>query len=252
MNMEIRLLEGKANNMSTMEINLGSSGSVIKAKLGEPKKISTYNGYDLFWYGSTAPLKADIFYLQNDQLVLKTHPAEEQAILSFYLSKYGIPEKSVSYYNGKFLEKDSFETTLHLWPSAGVDVASYGVGPSSKVFLIRTYSPTNLEKYFQELGQEFAGNNVVAFKPNQQSTENLKKIEKLEVVSELTSSQSSALFWKLGMGNLLAFWVTVGVLASLLLGCIAFFFFRRFKRNRRASDQSFPTTPPTNQSPLIQ
>lgn len=230
--------------MKSIDIKMGASISEILTKFGQPKKESEYNGYKVFWYDSFVPHKADILFLQNDQLVLRTYPADENEVLSNYIDKYGMPEKSVKYYSGKFLEKDSFETTMHFWPSQGMDVVSYGVGPSSEVFLLRIHESMAPEEYFKGIGSEFANNQVVSLQLDQTINSNYKKLEKIEVVSDFTASQSSALFWKLGLGQTLIMWIIISLAALLFLGSIVFFLFRRFKRNRRTLGQSLPTPPP--------
>lgn len=232
--------------MKSTEVAINSTLSEIFAKLGQPKKESEYYGYKILWYDSLNPFKADIFYLQNDELVLRSYPADDKITLSQYIDQSGRPEISVSYYSGEFLKKDSFETTLHLWPNRGFDVVSYGAGSESVVFLIRTYRPMTIEEYFSGVGSEFARNQVVTLLLDQQPEAETKQLQRLEVIPELTASQSSALFWELGLGRLVLTWVAIGLIVLLVLTGASVFLFRRFRRKLNNE----PLSPPPS-SPLL-
>lgn len=238
--------------MKSTVVNMGSSLTVVIAKLGQPKKESEYNGYKILWYDSLSPFKADIFYIKNDNLVLRSYPEGDDSTLSIYIDKFGIPERSIAYYSGEYLKNDSFETTLHTWPSRGIDVVSYGVGLESRVFLTRNYQPTSVDQYFSDLGQEFANNQVARQIVQQQTEVESLKLEKLEVAPTLTASQSSALFWKLGLGQTLVLWVLTGIVVLLALSGVVFFIFKKVRKNRQTSVQSLPISlPPVSQPPLV-
>lgn len=224
----------------TTNIEFGKSTAEVRNLLGTPKKESTHQDMNVLWYESINPLAAQLYYFRDDRLVLKTFPEAKDVTLQTYFQRYGNPDLSAQYYPADYAAKDRWNTTLHLWPSQGVDVVTYGNTLNSPVFLVRQYAPTELVEYLSGLGSEFRDNQPVSLFAS--PTVVTQEVERVEVASDLSTADSARLLVVVG------FWPLVLAGIGLIVAIIAWFLWRRRRIQRRGQT---PTTPAASPTPVV-
>lgn len=135
---------------ATDTILVGQTKDQVIAELGKPLKQTSRDGYDIFWYTSTAASQANLFYFQKDQVRIIS---ESIANMSFdsQITTLGTPDESFKRYPNK---NDSFQQYLHTWKSKGIIITTAGNATNSSIIRKDIFSQKKYEEVISLLYPE--------------------------------------------------------------------------------------------------
>lgn len=141
--------------------NFGSTYAQIVAELGKPVSEKSDGDIRVLLYGSPSMTLADLYYFQNDRLVVESVSFYKQPkLMELYVLKLGKPAYSVRKYQSG--SPDSLNTVVHIWPEKGRAVTTTGTAQAS-VIREDQFAPTTLAEYLATWGRDLADNQQVAF-----------------------------------------------------------------------------------------
>ncbi len=133
----------------------------IVEALGKPVSEKADGEVRVLLYGSSSMTLADLYYFQNDRLVVQSVSFYKQPKpMEIYVLDLGKPAYSVRKYRSG--SPDSLTTVVHVWPEKGRAVTTTGTAQAS-VIREDQFAPTTLAKYLETWGKDLADNQQVAY-----------------------------------------------------------------------------------------
>jgi hypothetical protein len=137
-------------------IQIGDTQQKALELFGNPTETLSVLGADILQFGSTAPSQAHYVYLKQGIVVVRSISFfGQKKELREYIESYGTPTQSLK--KASAGDHDSFDLTVHMWPSKGIAVTTSMSSVSANVVREDTFAPMSLELYLATWGSDLVG-----------------------------------------------------------------------------------------------